>query len=247
MKESYENVNQTCHKRKYADQIIIALDVKDIKSAYKLVDTLKNIASFYKVGMELLAQPGALDLVKELKQQGHKVFLDAKLYDIGRTVEAAVANYAALEIDFLTIHAEYNTVKAAVKATHATQLKLLAVTVMTNMNDGDLRLMGIDNMTVEQLVKKRALQSYELGAHGIISSAQEANMIRNICGEKCIICTPGIRPKGFDSNDQKRVVTPQYAFQNGADYIVMGRAITQADNPQKVLTMILQDLNNTAT
>ena len=191
--------------------------------------------SFYKVGLELLFT-GGLDLARSLKAQGKRVFLDMKLLDIGNTVERAVANASELGVHFLTVHGhDLKTLRSAVAgrahSPRKDQVKLLAVTVMTNLTAEDLVQQG-SHMSPTDLVLHRAQLAFHSGFDGVIASGQEAAKIRAATSPTFLIVTPGIRLPGGTTDDQERVMTPDSAIKAGADHIVIGRPITQASDPQ---------------
>lgn len=213
------------------DRLIVALDMPTIEEARRLVVTLGDSVSFYKVGLELLFA-GGLELAQELRHQGKRVFLDMKLLDIGNTVERAVANARELGVNFLTVHgADLKTLRAAVSGRGNSNLKLLAVTVMTNLTSDDLVQQGC-SMSPGELVLHRARLAHEAGFDGVIASGQEAASIRAAVGPGFLIVTPGIRLPGSATGDQERVMTPDHAIAAGADHIVVGRPITQSDDPK---------------
>ncbi|MCB1520828.1 MAG: orotidine-5'-phosphate decarboxylase [Hyphomicrobiaceae bacterium] len=213
------------------DRLIVALDMPTVEEAARLVAMLDGGVHFYKVGLELLFA-GGLDFAEHLKSHGKRIFLDMKLLDIGNTVERAVANCADLDFDFLTIHGhDLKTLRAAVAGRGDSRLKLLAVTVLTNLSESDLKQQG-NAMTPSELVVHRARLAHEAGFDGVIASGQEARRIRDAVGPGFLIVTPGIRLEGSAMDDQERVMTPEHAIKAGADHIVVGRPITQADDPK---------------
>jgi orotidine-5'-phosphate decarboxylase len=215
------------------DHLIVALDMPTIEEARRLVATLGGTVSFYKVGLELLFA-GGLDLARDLRLQGKNVFLDMKLLDIGNTVERAVANAAELDITFLTVHGhDLKTLRAAVSGRAGAKVKLLAVTVLTNLSADDLAQQG-SSLSPADLVLRRAELAYAAGFDGVIASGQEAARIRAATGPGFLIVTPGIRLPGGTTDDQERVMTPDHAILAGANHIVVGRPITQADDPKLV-------------
>lgn len=223
------------------DRLIVALDMPTIEEAHRLVVTLDDSVSFYKVGLELLFA-GGLDLARELRHQGKRVFLDMKLLDIGNTVERAVANARELGVNFLTVHGhDLKTLRAAVSGRGTSPLKLLAVTVMTNLTDDDLRQQG-SSMSPAELVLHRARLAHEAGFDGVIASGHEAAAIRQAVGPGFLIVTPGIRLPGSATGDQERVMTPEHAIAAGADHIVVGRPITQADDPKAAAETFLHHI-----
>jgi orotidine-5'-phosphate decarboxylase len=215
------------------DRLIVALDMPTLEEARRLVAVLGNTASFYKVGLELLFS-GGLELARQLKADGKHVFLDMKLLDIGNTVERAVANATELGFDFLTVHGhDLKTLRAAVAGRGNSRLKLLAVTVLTNLTADDLLLQS-SKMKPSELVLQRARLAHEAGFDGVIASGQEAARIREATSPHFLIVTPGIRLTGSASDDQERITTPDHAIAAGANYIVVGRPITQADSPKTI-------------
>jgi orotidine-5'-phosphate decarboxylase len=213
------------------DRLIVALDMPTVEEAQRLVARLGDTVSFYKVGLELLFA-GGLDLARALKRDGKHVFLDMKLLDIGNTVERAVANATEFGVDFLTVHGhDLKTMRAAVAGRGSSKLKLLAVTVMTNLTGDDLKQQG-SALAPADLVLHRAKLARESGIDGVIASGQEAKRIREAIGPGFLIVTPGIRLTGTATDDQERITTPNHAILSGADYIVVGRPITQADDPK---------------
>jgi orotidine-5'-phosphate decarboxylase len=215
------------------DRLIVALDMPTLEEAQRLVAKLGEAVTFYKVGLELLFA-GGLELARALKAEGKHVFLDMKLLDIGNTVERAVANATELGVDLLTVHGhDLKTLRAAVAGRGKSRLKLLAVTVLTNLTADDLEQQG-SSMAPPDLVLMRAKLARESGFDGVIASGQEARRIREAIGPGFLIVTPGIRLTGSASDDQERITTPDHAIAAGADYIVVGRPITQADDPKTV-------------
>ncbi len=225
-----------------SDKLIVALDVPSYDEARALVEALGDSVNFYKIGLELLFSKG-LPLASELKNEGKRIFLDMKFLDIGNTVEKAVAGVAHLGFDFLTIHGtDTKTMKAAVKGRGNSSLKLLAVTVLTSLDQNDLNEQGIVFLPSE-LVLKRAKLARDAGVDGVISSGQEAASIRADCGPEFIIVTPGIRLPGDDVGDQKRITTPEDAIRNGANHIVVGRPINATRNPVEAAQTFLEHLS----
>ena len=212
------------------DRLIVALDTPNIITAQDIVHRVADAARFYKIGYQLMPI-GGLDLARALTDQGKKVFLDFKFHDIGATVERGVRSVCVLGGDFLTVHAERDVVKGAVAGRgDDARLKLLAVTVLTSLDENSLKDAGI-SMSVEDLVLKRAEIAAEEGADGVVASAREAQAIRARFGEALEIVTPGVRPAGAAAHDQRRVVTPADAIKAGADRLVVGRPIVEADDP----------------
>lgn len=222
-------------------RLIVALDFPDVEGAKGLVENLGDSAEFYKIGLELLFHGGS-ELARELAGQGRDVFFDAKLLDIGNTVERATANIAGLGARFLTIHGtDRKTMSAAVSGRGTSGLKLLGVTVMTNLDTQDLVEQGI-SFSPSEMVLRRARMAQECGMDGIIASGHEAASLRRELGPDFLIVTPGIRPSGADIGDQSRVMTPGRAIAAGADYLVVGRPITQADDPKAAAQAIVDEI-----
>ncbi|MBV8847612.1 MAG: orotidine-5'-phosphate decarboxylase, partial [Bryobacterales bacterium] len=182
-----------------------------------------------------------MDFVHELKQQGHRVFLDLKLYDIGETVRRAVAQIARAGADFLTIHAMRPIMAAAVEGKGDSDLKLLGVTVLTSFDEQDVRAMGYA-LGVSKLVELRVRHAMEKGLDGIVCSALEAARVRKITGPEAILVTPGVRSTGANAGDQKRIATPAQAIKNGANYFVIGRQVTRSAEPRDELLKILSEI-----
>ncbi len=225
------------------DRLIVALDVPNLMVASQITDQLGDAVSFYKIGLGMLTG-GGLALANELKQEhGKRIFLDMKLFDIGATVEAAVRGLAQFDLDFLTVHGDPNVVRAAKEGAAGKDLKILAVTVLTSLDRADLDAALIRPGDIPEIVSERATRAFEAGADGVISSAQEAAMIRALPGAKGkLIVTPGIRPAGSDLGDQKRIATPARAIADGADHIVIGRPIWAAPDPAAAAEAVLAEL-----
>ncbi|ASM73634.1 MULTISPECIES: orotidine-5'-phosphate decarboxylase [Roseobacteraceae] len=225
------------------DRLIVALDVPNAIAGLKLAQDLGDAVTFYKIGLGMLTG-GGLGLANELKQeQGKRIFLDMKLFDIGATVEAAVRGLAQFELDFLTVHGDPHVVRAAKEGASGTDMKILAVTILTSLDRADLDDSLIKDGTTADLVVERAGRAFEAGADGIIASPQEAAMIRALPeAANRLIVTPGVRPAGADLGDQKRVATPAQAITDGADHIVVGRPIWAAANPTQAAKDILASL-----
>jgi orotidine-5'-phosphate decarboxylase len=209
--------------------IIVALDFDSASEARQLVERLGGHISFYKVGLELYTAAG-MQFVRELTAQGKDVFLDLKLYDIGETVKRAVARIAASGVRFTTVHGSRAVMRAAAEGKGGSELKLLAVTVLTSFDQDDLADLGY-SCSVQDLVALRVRKAMEAGIDGIVCSPLEAAMVREIAGPRAILVTPGVRSAGAGKGDQKRVATPAEALANGADYLVVGRQITRAEDP----------------
>ena len=222
------------------EKLIVALDFATPRDAAALVTTLGDSVSFYKIGLEL-ARGGGLPFAQDLIKDGKQVFLDLKLHDIATTVSRACARVAGLGARFLTVHAYPQTMKAAKLAATGSSLRLLGVTVLTSYDDHDLADAGYA-YGVEDLVARRAVQAREAGLDGLILSAEEVGAARARFGQDMILVTPGIRPAGTNSGDQKRTMTPTAAIAAGADYLVVGRPVTQARNPREAAEAIVADI-----
>ncbi|MBM2290286.1 orotidine-5'-phosphate decarboxylase [Sulfitobacter pseudonitzschiae] len=225
------------------DRLIVALDVPNAVAGLKLAEDLGDAVTFYKIGLGMLTG-GGLALANELKQeQGKRIFLDMKLFDIGATVEAAVRGLAQFDLDFLTVHGDPHVVRAAKEGAAGSNMKILAVTILTSLDRADLDACLIKDGATADLVVERAGRAFDAGADGIIASPQEAAMIRALPeAANRLIVTPGVRPAGADLGDQKRVATPAQAITDGADHIVVGRPIWAAANPTQAAKDILASL-----
>ncbi|WP_170608609.1 orotidine-5'-phosphate decarboxylase [Ruegeria arenilitoris] len=227
------------------DRLIVALDVPNALQGLAMAERLGDSVSFYKIGLGMLTG-GGLALANELKQDhGKRIFLDMKLFDIGNTVENAVRGLAQFDLDFLTVHGDPHVVRAAKEGTSGKDLKILAVTILTSLNREDLDASLIKPGDVRELVVERAAKALEAGADGVIASPQEAALIRALPQAKNrVIVTPGVRPAGTSLGDQKRVATPATAISDGADHIVIGRPIYQAEDPKSAAEAVLNELNS---
>ncbi len=227
------------------DRLIVAMDVPNVLDGLKLAKTLGDSVSFYKIGLGMLTG-GGLALADELKQKhGKRIFLDMKFFDIGATVEAAVRGVAQFDLDFLTVHGDPHVVRAAREGAAASHMKILAVTILTSLDRGDLDASCIKQGDVADLVQERAGIALSNGADGVICSPQEAALIRALPeAEGKLIVTPGVRPVGAYLGDQKRVMTPAQAIANGADHVVVGRPIWQAADPKAAADAILAELRS---
>src|ERR1700674_3468171 len=212
------------------DRLIVALDLPSVTKAEAMIARLGDSVTFYKIGYQL-AFAGGLPLVRQLTGAGKKVFVDLKLHDIGNTVARGVESVAALGATFLTVHAYPQTMKAAVEARAGSGLKILAVTVLTSYDDGDLHAAGY-RLSVSDLVEARAQQAQVLGVDGLVCSPEEAAALRKVVGHQMVLVTPGIRPSGAAAGDQKRVMTPGRAISAGADYLVVGRPVMEDADPR---------------
>src|SRR3954469_24922566 len=212
------------------DRLIVALDTPSVAAAEAMIARLGDSVSFYKIGYQL-AYAGGLPLVRQLAGAGKKVFADLKLHDIGNTVARGVESVAALGVTFLTVHAYPQTMKAAVEGRAGSHLKILAVTVLTSYDDGDLHAAGY-RLSVSDLAEARAQQAQVLGLDGLVCAPDEAAALRKIVGHQMNLVTPGVRPAGAAAGDQKRIMTPGRAITAGADYLVVGRPVLEASEPK---------------
>jgi orotidine-5'-phosphate decarboxylase len=222
------------------ERLIVGLDLPSVSDARALVRELGDAASFYKIGYQL-AYSGGLALGQDLAGMGKKVFIDLKLHDIGNTVEHGARAVAKLGATFLTVHAYPQTMRAALSGAAGSDLKILAVTVLTSYDDDDLKEAGYALKTAE-LVARRAGQAREIGIDGIVCAATEAAAVRPLLGADRLIVTPGIRPAGTEAGDQKRIVTPAAAIASGADYLVVSRPILQAKDPRRAAEAIVAEI-----
>jgi len=212
------------------DRLIVALDLPGIEPAQAMIERLGDSVTFYKIGYQL-AYAGGLSLVRDLRASGKQVFIDVKLHDIGNTVARGVESLSSLGATFLTVHAYPQTMQAAVAARGHSGPKILAVTVLTSYNETDVQEAGYRH-GVADLVTARARQAKALGVDGLVCSPEEAASLRAIVGEEMSLVTPGIRPAGSATGDQKRIMTPSLAIAAGADYLVVGRPVTEASDPK---------------
>ena len=223
------------------DRLIVGLDLPSVDAARALVDRLGDTVRFFKIGLQLQFA-GGIDFAAELIADGRKIFLDTKLFDIEQTVASATDSIARLGVHFLTVHGIGPTPAAAVRGRADSDLKLLAVTVLTNFDADDLRRMGYA-WDLADLVLHRARESVAAGFDGIVASGAEAAPLREALGDGPIIVTPGVRSAGVPHGDQKRVVTPADAIAAGADYIVSAREVTQAEDPKAAAQRLQDDIH----
>lgn len=225
------------------DRLIVALDVPNALAGLELAEKIGDAASFYKIGLGMLTG-GGLALANELKQEhGKRIFLDMKFFDIGATVEAAVRGIAEYELDFLTVQGDPQVVRAAMEGKRGRKTKILAVTVLTSLDRGDLDQNMIRPGDLSEITVERAARAFEAGADGIITSPHEAAAIRALpqaAGR--LIVTPGVRPLGSAAGDQKRIATPAQAIAAGVDHIVVGRPVWAAADPAAAARAIVAEL-----
>jgi orotidine-5'-phosphate decarboxylase len=222
------------------ERLIVALDVPSVKAAEAMAARLGESVWFYKIGYQL-AFAGGMSLAAELIAAGKQVFLDLKLHDIGNTVTKGVESIAQLGATFVTVHAYPQTMKAAVEGKRGSTLRILAVTVLTSYDDADLAAAGYE-MNVNELAAARAAQARDIGVDGLVCSAEEAATLRSIAGARMVLVTPGIRPSGSASGDQKRIMTPARAIEAGADFLVVGRPVLEAGDPKAAADAIVAEI-----
>ncbi|PVE25851.1 orotidine-5'-phosphate decarboxylase [Microvirga sp. KLBC 81] len=225
------------------DRLIIGLDVPSVEEARSIVTRIGDAGTFYKIGYQL-AYAGGFEFARELIGQDKKIFLDLKLHDIGNTVEEGVRSIARMGVTFLTVHAYPQTMRAAVAGKAGSDLKILAVTVLTSYDDNDLIEAGYAPVSAAELVARRAGQARDIGIDGIVCAATEAERVRAIVGPDRFIVTPGIRPTGADAGDQKRIVTPGEAIRKGATHLVVARPIVKASDPRAAAEAIVREMGD---
>ncbi|MDQ0132512.1 orotidine-5'-phosphate decarboxylase [Neorhizobium galegae] len=222
------------------DRLIVGLDIPTVGEAEKMISTLGDTVSFYKIGYQLVFA-GGLELARDLAKDGKKVFLDMKLLDIDNTVAKGVENIVKMGMTMLTLHAYPKAMRAAVEAARGSDLCLLAVTVLTSMDETDLVDAGYE-YDPHTLVLRRSEQALAAGMGGIVCSAEESAAVRKIVGPDMAIVTPGIRPAGSEAGDQKRVMTPSDALRAGSSHLVVGRPIVKAPDPKAAAQAILAEM-----
>jgi orotidine-5'-phosphate decarboxylase len=227
-----------------SEKLIVALDVEDVPAARRMVANLDGLVNFFKVGLVLQLAHGAQAFIEDLLAQNKRVFLDYKYHDIPETVRKAVERASGIGVEFLTIHGTSRAMREAVKG-RSGKLKLFAVTVLTSMDRDDMLEMGYSEHSVQDLVLFRATKALEAGCDGVIASGQEAEALKQKFSHRLLVVTPGIRQDGSPEDDQKRKVTPAIAIKAGADYLVVGRPITQPDRnrtPREAAASILAEM-----
>jgi len=226
-----------------AERLIVALDLPDIRAAEAMAESLDGLVSFFKIGLWLAFARGVDGLIDRLIARGNRVFLDAKMHDIGETVAGGVARIADRGVSFLTVHAEPEVMRAAGRGRGAAAMRILGVTVLTSLGDAELASMGY-RLPARELVALRARQAVECGIDGIIASAADdpESLRREAGASYLLIVTPGIRPAGTATQDHRRSATPAAAIANGADYLVVGRPITAAPNPRASAAQIIAEM-----
>jgi orotidine-5'-phosphate decarboxylase len=227
------------------ERLIFALDVPDLDRARRLVDTLGDAVVFYKLGLEFFLSGHYFELAAGLQAQGKKIFADLKLFDIPATVASAVRQLARHRVDFCTVHGNDSMLKAAAEAKG--DMKVLAVTALTSLDEGDLKDLGFQ-CDAQALVLSRARRALELGCDGVVSSGLEVPALRAAVDNALITVCPGIRPVFNDeaplTDDQQRIVTPARAIASGADYLVVGRPIRDAADPRAAAEAIQREISD---
>ena len=232
-------------------RLIVGLDLPSIEAARAMVERLEGAVTAWKIGLTLLARPGGVAFAHELKAAGGTVFQDWKLHDIGAQVEGAARAVAEGGCDLLTVHAEPQVMRGAVKGRDAasTDTKLLAVTVLTSLSDADLAEIGY-GQTAGDLVERRVRQALDCGVDGVVSSPLEAARVRALAEaagrSDFLIVTPGVRPEGAEMGDQQRVATPRAALEAGATHLVVARPVVAADNPLLAASAIVESIGGVA-
>lgn len=224
-----------------AERLIVALDIADEERARTLVQELDPLVNFYKIGYTLFLHAG-WQFVRELTEEGKRVFLDLKFFDVPETVERAVERVAELGVDFVTVHGNGANIEAARRAKEGTHLKILAVTLLTSLSSEDLKQLYGSPVDTEQHVLKVAKHLVERGCDGVIASPKEIGGLRGELGGGILIVTPGVRRSGETVHDHKRWGSPSKAIRDGADYIVVGRPIYQAKNPRAVAKGYIEEI-----
>ena len=222
------------------DRLILSLDVPALEPAEAMIARLGDSVTFYKIGYQLV-YAGGLSLARKLSAAGKKVFIDVKLHDIGNTVTRGVESLSTHGATFMTVHAYPQTMQAAVRGRGSSGLQILAVTVLTSYDETDLQEAGYRH-TIADMVALRARQAKALGVDGLVCSPEEVAALRAIVGDQMRLVTPGIRPAGSSSGDQKRIMTPARAIKSGADYLVIGRPIMEAADPKAAADAIQAEI-----
>ena len=225
------------------DRLIVALDVPSVAEARAIVARLDGVVSFYKVGLWLIFAPGFEAFLDDLLKAGHKIFLDAKMFDIGETVKRGIERVAERGVSFVTVHGDGDIIRAAVEGRGKSTLRLLVVPALTSLNEQGLRELGYGG-SVAELIDARARMAFDWGIDGIIASPQDnPDAIRKRLGaESLYVVTPGVRLAGAALDDHKRSGTPAQAIADGADYLVVGRPIVQAADPAAAAAAVIADM-----
>ncbi len=228
-----------------ADRLIVALDLPQIDAARSLVEQLGDAVTFYKVGMELFMADNCFGFIDELRADGKRVFVDLKFFDVPATVGRAIARLSARGVDFATVHGNQGIMEAAASSKSGT-LRVLAVTALTSLDQGDLDDLGF-RCDIQQLVLSRARRALAAGCDGVVSSGLEVAALRRNAPAELIVVTPGIRPvANRETDDQKRIMSPREAIRAGADHIVVGRPIRDAADPRAAAVAIQDEIASAA-
>lgn len=230
-----------------AERLIVALDVPSIREAQDIVAKLDGTVSFFKIGLWLAFAEGVDGLIKDIIGSNKKVFLDAKMFDIGQTVEEGVARAADRGVSFVTVHGDWQIIESAVKGKRGRPIKIFSITVLTSLSDQNLHDMGY-RLNAQELVHLRVTEAIKHGCDGIIASAHDdPDEIRRVAGtDKLLIATPGIRSEGESADDHQRHATPVQAIERGADYLVVGRPIIARPDPKMQAERIIAEMNRGA-
>ncbi|MGE5270564.1 MAG: orotidine-5'-phosphate decarboxylase [Thiohalocapsa sp.] len=224
------------------DRLIVALDLPSVDAARAMAERLDGVVSFFKLGLWLIFAPGFEHLVDELIADGKKIFLDAKMFDIGETVKQGVIRAAERGASFVTVHGDRDIIRAAVEGRQGSELRILAITALTSLDDAGIRELGYA-LPVAELIRRRVALCVELGCDGIIASPDDVAAIRGMPGaDRLLVVTPGVRLAGAARDDHKRAGTPAQAIAAGADYLVVGRPIVQAADPPAMAARIIADM-----
>ena len=228
------------------DRLIVALDLPTVAAARVMAERLDGIVSFFKLGLWLIFAPGFDLLLEDLVAQGKRVFLDAKMFDIGETVKQGVARAAERGASFVTVHGDRDIIAAAVEGKRGSDLRILAITVLTSIDDSGARDLG-HMLPVAELIRRRVGICTELGCDGVIASPHDVGAIRRVPGaDQLLVVTPGVRLPGAALDDHKRTGSPSQAIAAGADYLVVGRPIVQAPDPAEAASRIIADMKQGA-
>ena len=227
-----------------AERLIVALDLPEIAAARAVVERLDGVVSFFKLGLWLIFAPGFDRLIEDLVVQDKQVFLDAKMFDIGETVKHGVMRAAQRGVSFLTVHGDDDIIRAAIDGKGGSDLRILAITALTSIDDAGARQLGY-TVSVDELIRRRVASSVELGVDGVIASPGDVTGIRRLAGaDRLLVVTPGVRLPGGALDDHKRSGTPAQAIAAGADYLVVGRPVVQAPDPAAMAAQIIADMQS---